>query len=364
MPFDGRVLVVGTTPDYIQWIRQVCPGQALFLTEPQARAAAKEPVPTAIEELLSDLTDFHDVCLKLKQHLFRFALGLKGIVSFDCESMALAAFLAREFQLPYPSPEAIGTCRNKYATKQQWRHHGVDTPRGCLVEDADAAVNFLQQTGAPIVLKPLFGSGSEMIFKCQGAEDCRAAFDNITAGLLQRKAHRLYQADAGAQPQVLAESLVSGEEYSCDFIIENAQASVLRLTRKVPAANGFFGVTLGYVLEEAWPMVFCREALETILARGACALGLDRALCMVDFMVIEEQVVLLEMTPRPGGDCIPFLLRHARGLDVLKLFMDFACGKRGGRSFSVHVAENGCPSAVCRKAGAFATDRCKSLASK
>jgi hypothetical protein len=45
---------------------------------------------------------------------------------------------------------------------------------------------------------------------------------------------------------------------------------------------------------------------------------------MLDFMVCEGRIVLLELAPRPGGDCLPFLLRRSRGLDILKLFMDFS----------------------------------------
>ena len=35
-------------------------------------------------------------------------------------------------------------------------------------------------------------------------------------------------------------------------------------------------------------------------------------------------MVLLELAPRPGGDCLPFLLRRAYHLDMLKLQLDFA----------------------------------------
>ena len=45
---------------------------------------------------------------------------------------------------------------------------------------------------------------------------------------------------------------------------------------------------------------------------------------MADFMICGREVVLLEMTPRPGGDCLPFLLKHSMNLDILKLNLDFA----------------------------------------
>ena len=50
-PKKNQVLVVGTTSDYIEWIRKVRPGQALFLTEPKVRQNATEPCPDDGEEI-------------------------------------------------------------------------------------------------------------------------------------------------------------------------------------------------------------------------------------------------------------------------------------------------------------------------
>ncbi|MCX5908762.1 MAG: biotin carboxylase, partial [Deltaproteobacteria bacterium] len=51
-------LVVGTTPDYIEWIRKITPDRGLFLTDPILRRRAKEPSPEAKEEILCDLADY------------------------------------------------------------------------------------------------------------------------------------------------------------------------------------------------------------------------------------------------------------------------------------------------------------------
>ena len=58
MHSDARALVVGTTADYIQWIRCACPGEALFLTDPLVRRNAAESPPLSSEEVCCDLTDY------------------------------------------------------------------------------------------------------------------------------------------------------------------------------------------------------------------------------------------------------------------------------------------------------------------
>ena len=47
---------------------------------------------------------------------------------------------------------------------------------------------------------------------------------------------------------------------------------------------------------------------------------------MVDFIVREGKPYLLELTPRPGGDCLPWLIRQSSGLDMLGLTLDIAQG--------------------------------------
>ena len=80
---DNRVLVVGTTPDYVDWIDRHCPGRGLFLTDPILRQNAGETAPEACSELLADLTGAENVWRKLTEHLDRWAIRLAGIACFD-----------------------------------------------------------------------------------------------------------------------------------------------------------------------------------------------------------------------------------------------------------------------------------------
>ncbi len=348
---DGRVLVVGTTSDYVDWIRCAYPDQALFLTDPDVRQAAKEPTPSSGEEILTDLVDFDNVYRSLHEHLCRYQLRLKGLVCFDCESMLLSAFLAQKCLLDYPSPDAVLNCRNKYLSKLKWQRRGVGTPSFGLVSTSEDAERFLSVTGTSIVLKPLTGSGSELVFKCDSPGDCHEVFHQIKDGLRQRRTHRLYHASAVEHSCMLAEAQVQGDEYSCDFLIENSQVTILRLTKKIFTKDMLFGVTLGYICETGWPKGLCEWHLQKVFSEAAAALGIRRALCMVDFIVQDCKIVLLELTPRPGGDCIPFLLQKARGLDILKLFIAFSCGEKVCDGFPLIGSRVAALRIFARKAG-------------
>ncbi len=324
---DRRVLVVGTTPDYIDDIRSRGAGQALFLTDPALRRDAREPMPEPKEEIVCDLSEMEEVVRQLADHLERWKIGLTGVACFDDESMALAARLARDYGLPYPSMEAVANCRDKYRSKILWAAQGLSTPAVCKVASPEAAAAFWRTAGGPVVLKPIGGSGSELMFRCAGEADCMRHFRTIAEGLAQRQDNRLYQSCAAGGAGILAEALIAGEEYSCDFLLENGRAIVLRLTRKVRFEEEPFGTAKAYSLPEDWPEGLRDGAFETILQRSAQALGIERAVGMLDFFIHGGQVVLLEMAPRPGGDCLPALVRRCCQLDVLQLALDFACQK-------------------------------------
>ncbi len=324
MPFESKVLVVGSTADYIEWIRQACPGEALFITDPAVRASAGLPPLLFHDEILCRLTDVSLVRQHLQNHIDREGLSLNGIACFDCESMELTAILAREYELSYPSPDAIRKCRNKHLTRTAWHTAGVPCPRARLVRSEKEVVEVLNTIGKPLVIKPVSGSGSELVFICRTESECWSAYRTIREGLDLRSFHRMYSRVAAGRPDIMAEEYVDGVEYSGDFIIENHRARVLRLCRKTPFDGGPFGTTRAYTLVNHLPDLIRETDFENLLVRGAEALGISRAVCMVDIMTCNDQIIFLEMTPRPGGDCLPFLLKNCRNMDILKLNIDFA----------------------------------------
>ena len=319
-----KILVTGTTPDYIQWIRLSYPGRALFITQPDIRQGADEDPPKDDEEILVPLSDKNLVLDTLLAHLKKRNQTLDGIFSFDCESMALASFIARQMGLDYPSLDAIQNARDKYRSKQLWQDHQIGCPRVSPVNSASGAVEFFNGTAFGCVLKPFAGSGSELVFHCKNPSDCCSAFETVKTGLDHRNGNPLFNRTSSHEHLMLAEEYIKGPEYSCDFIVENESVRVIRLAKKIKSPLTPFGTIQGYILPSALPRDVSENRFHDILLRGALALGIKRGLCMVDFIISGKKVMLIEMTPRPGGDCLPHMLKECTGLDMLKTSLDFA----------------------------------------
>ncbi|HCY85570.1 MAG TPA: biotin carboxylase [Desulfobacteraceae bacterium] len=325
-PWHNRVLVVGTTADYIDWIRKAVPERALFITAPSIRKTAAEDRPKEHEEILVPLTDPAGIRTALDTHLARYKIRLTGITCFDCEHMGLTADLAERLKLTYPGRKAVDTARDKFVSKRLWQEAGLRCPSVSMVNTAEDARCFMAGLPHGMVLKPVAGSGSELVFKCRTPGQADAAFDVIRDELKKRLANPLFH--SGQPDLMLAEEMIPGPEYSCDFIMGKTSVQVIRITRKIKPRHLPFGTTTGYALVTDQNSHLDKKRLEETLFKAARTLGIHSGICMVDFILTDRQApVLIEMTPRPGGDCLPYLLRQAGGLDILSLALDVAQGK-------------------------------------
>jgi len=146
--------------------------------------------------------------------------------------------------------------------------------------------------------------------------------------------NRLYLQDPTAPgdldpiQDVVLEEFIPGPEYSCDFFLENGRLEVIRTAKKIPTEGAQVGTTTAaYIVPAELPTEIPSPVFLDQLYRAATALGLDRALCMVDFIVWQGKAYLLELTPRPGGDCLPWLIQQCCGLDMIGLALDMAQGR-------------------------------------
>jgi biotin carboxylase len=324
------VLVVGTTGDYIDYLRNRRPNQSLFLTDCEIRRQAREPAPGPEEEALAPLADSEQSLEILLRFLERSDIRIEGVACFDCESMELASLAAASLGLSYPSTQAVRNCRDKYLTKTLWSRAGLLCPSTESVGSASEAIRFWDRVRGPCVLKPATGSGSELVFRADTPEQVKERFHLIEYELAQRENTRMFLNTAGGAARIVIEEMVEATEYSCDFIIEKNDVRVLRLARKLLADRGPLGTVLGYFVPASLPQGVEMTVFERTLLKSARCLGIERSICMLDFWVRDSEVILLELSPRPGGDCLPSLLRYACNMDILTMALDFAAGRRIG----------------------------------
>jgi predicted ATP-grasp superfamily ATP-dependent carboligase len=328
------VLIVGTTPDYVVKLYERYSKSLLFLTD---RRFQKDPLlqdfpPSSL--IFAPLDKSEEACRRTHDVLKPRLTTLDGIACFDCDSLLLASRLGSELGLRFPPWEAIARCRSKFETKKTWTGHGVASPIASIASSLSETIAFFRSHGQNIVLKPVAGSGSELLFHCKDEPEVRKAVNVLEEELPERRGNPLFRPfpdPAGASlvdpcECWVAEEFISGPEFSCDFVLQDEEIFFIRETGKIKAADKPFGSVLAYTFPPRYPPDFQKRTLKEGLKKATTSLGFDWGYFMVDYIVHQGTPMLIEMTPRPGGDSIPELVSAATGLDTLSLYLDFVQG--------------------------------------
>lgn len=328
-----KILVIGTTADYIELLIKRFPEKLFFVTDIKERQKWKELDPGQSLEGLFDLNNQDSVPGELIELLHKKKIEPSGIVCFDCESLALAAIIATKLNLPFSSLESVINCRSKFLSKSIWKKNGIHCPDSEIIRNENDAIRFLKSLNGSAVMKPLTGSGSELVLLCNDEKSCLAGYKTILKKLKNHHDNRMYSLQnmkEGENPRedIVMEQYIPGDEYSCDFIIEKGNVKILRLAKKIINHDISFGTVSAYILKVELPEAWDIKKLERSLQDASKSLGLNHTIAMVDFKIYNDEVYFFEITPRQGGDCLPFLIKESSGFDIFKATLDFSEGKK------------------------------------
>jgi len=329
------VLIVGTTPDYVAKLYERYSKSLIFLTDQrfQKDPLLQELPPSSL--IFASLEKPEDACRRTHAFLRTKPVPPEGIACFDCDSLLLASRLGLELGLRFPTWKAIARCRSKFETKKTWTSHGVASPIASIASSLQETIAFFRSHGQSVVLKPVAGSGSELLFHCKDEPEVRKAVTVLEEELPKRRGNPLFRpfpdptGDSLIDPCGcwVAEEFISGPEFSCDFVLQDGEVFFIRETGKIKATDKAFGSVLAYTFPPRYPSGFQERILKAVLKKATNSLGFDWGFFMVDYILHQGTPILIEMTPRPGGDSIPELVSVATGLDTLALYLDFVQGR-------------------------------------
>ncbi|MBN1847654.1 MAG: ATP-grasp domain-containing protein [Deltaproteobacteria bacterium] len=331
------VVVVGTTPDYVARIFHHYPVDPLFILDIRHQGDSTLDGIEPSHLFFASLSDEEATLYYFQEHLRFHHVSPIGIACFDCEYLALASRLATDLHLPFPPLDAVLYSRNKLETRRLLKKAGVRTVSATAASDLDATLRFFHTAQKSIVIKPLSGSGSELVFHCRSEKEIKETVGIMKQQLPKRRENPLFRivshhpSDGGPFMDPcrtwLVEEYIDGPEYSCDLTLSSGQATIIRETGKVKALGQTFGSVLAYTCPPVYPEGFPLETLPRILGQACEALGFSWGYFMVDYIVKDHYPFIIEISPRPGGDSIPDLIQTATGRDTLGIYLSLICGR-------------------------------------
>ena len=328
------IIVVGTTPDYVTKIQEeekIKP--LLFLLDSRFKHSAELAVTENSHLLFSDLENYNKTLEILDRYISKLGMPI-CFACFDCESLYMASRLAEHFNCPFPSSDAVLKSRNKFLSSRLWMKNMVLTPECELASNLSKSLEFFTMFNKNVVMKPLTGSGSELVFHCTEEQEIIKAVEIIKTQLEKRRDNPLFSLimDPLSGEMIdpcslwLVEEYIDGPEYSCDFFMDKDNIHILRETGKIKDSDYPFGTISGYIVPPDYPDSKTRKEIKSAMKNAASALGFTCGYFMADFIVCSNRINMIELTPRPGGDSIPELIRESTGADILKTYLDIVAG--------------------------------------
>lgn len=220
-----------------------------------------------------------------------------------------------ELHLSGISKEMAIRATNKHLMREAFEKYGAPSPKSLLTKDEeDAWQIFCEQFSTNAILKPSRNSGSRGIAK-------------VEKGITKDAFVELYRRalDESRDHSVLIEQFIEGPEFSVEVIVWQGEPHVLAVTDKKTTEAPYF-VELGHNQPSVYPEVIQQKLKDGAIA-GIRALGLSNCAAHCELKVQDEEVYLMEIGARMGGDFISTeLTLLSSGIDMVAATINVVLG--------------------------------------
>lgn len=223
------------------------------------------------------------------------------------------AKVAEIFNLTGISMDTAIKTTDKGKMIRAFSNYGVAHPWYYIVSDLDDLSNISNDLKYPCIIKPTDSSGSRGVSIVHSFSELKNSYK-----------YALYNSGNG---NCIVEEYLSGPEVSVEIMVINGYVHVLQITDKITTGEPHF-VELGH----NQPSKLDRTDLNKIikLAKKAVkSVGIDNGPAHVEIILTKDGPKMVELGARMGGDCIgSHLVLLSTGIDMVKLSIEIACGKR------------------------------------
>ena len=227
--------------------------------------------------------------------------GICGIYSSSEYFIQIAAWVAKQLELPGTNPEAIKLCRDKYALSQKLLDFEVHCPKTTQLHTAADIEPTLTHYTFPLIIKPNELSGSVGVRFCEN----KAISLNHAEMLMQQNIH-----------PILIQEYIEGPEFSVETCSYSKQHQIIGITQKNLSPLPYC-IETGHNFPASLPPTeetLIRDTIPKLLTH----LGFDFGFAHIELKIKNGQLFIIEVNPRLAGGMIPMLIQEATDMNVLK----------------------------------------------
>lgn len=263
--------------------------------------------------------EYHNVSTTDKEAVLKLARDLKidGIVCYASDPAApTCAYVAEKLGLPGQPYKSVEILANKDLFRKFLTEHGFRVPRAAGFTTPEDAAKEWNNFRKPIMVKPVDSSGSKGVSKIEDIAE------------LEKAVH--YALSFSRSKRFIIEEYIEkyGYQIAGDGFSVNGEL-VFRCF-----ANEHFNLAYGnpfVPIGESWPYNMPERVhgkLHAELQRALSLLGMKTGAYNFDARIDEdENVYLMEIGPRNGGNLIAQVTQYATGVDMVEYTIKAAMGE-------------------------------------
>ncbi|MGE7689369.1 ATP-grasp domain-containing protein [Lysinibacillus sp. NPDC097214] len=262
--------------------------------------------------------EYHNVSITDKEAVLSLAKSLKidGIVSYESEAGApTAAFVAEKLGLSSHPFKSVEILSNKDMFKEFLKENNFNVPKAKGYDSLEEAKADFHQYKMPVMVKPVDSSGSRGVSKIDTIE------------LLQEKAE--YALSFSRAKRFIVEEYIkkNGYQVGGDGFSVNGRLVFRSFSNEHFHSNPINPfVPIGSSWQCNMPE-HIQNKIHDEIQRVLNLLNMKTGAYNFDILVDDkENVYLIEIAARNGGDWIPQVIKYATGIDMIEYTINAALG--------------------------------------
>jgi biotin carboxylase len=243
---------------------------------------------------------------------------------------------AAQLGIPFPSAESLYQTANKFLARQCLERAGIASVKCALVENQQQALAQAERLGYPVVLKPVFGSGSSLVARCNSAAELARQFAHtievfeLTSFAYQQShlPHQfrdlngiIYNYRPGRT--FLLEQYIEGQEGSVECVVSRDPIPILVHDKLILTETRFTFLENIFVTPAIRFDDDQQKAARQYATAVVRALGLSHCIVHLEFRFNSlGQPQFLECNPRLGAPLFDYSFRTVAGFDAYDILLD------------------------------------------
>lgn len=263
---------------------------------------------------------FYPVSITEKEEILQISkkINPSGVLSIASDlAVPTVNYVAESLGLSSNSQSCVEVTTNKYCMRQKLAESGFEVPRFirvCKEDYLEKLESIETEIKFPLIVKPADRSGSRGVNKLNSKEKLQSFIEEAM--------------EESLSGEVIVESYIDGEEYSCESVSQDGEHYCLQLTKKYTTGAPMF-IERGHI-EPAQFKEDVKTRIFEYIKKVITALGIRNGASHAEFKIgKDEKIQLIEIGSRMGGDFIGSdLVYYSTGIDYIKAVIDVAVGKK------------------------------------